>query len=43
MNNGVYTNVSFTEESRSEREVKMVFVPDDDVDLYGYYWGNYNW
>lgn len=35
--------VSFTESETSEYELKMVFVPDDDVEAHGYYWGSYNW
>lgn len=43
VNDGVYTYASFTEESGAEREIKMVFVPDEGVLTYGYAWYNYNW
>lgn len=45
VNDGVYTYVSFTRSQSVEElvKVKMVFVPDDDVNAHGYYWGNYNW
>jgi len=36
-------DVSFTESNEPKYELKMVFVPDDDVNAHGYYWGNYNW
>ena len=41
VNDGVYTYASFTEESGAEREIKMVFVPDEGVLTYGYAWYNY--
>lgn len=38
-----YYSVSFTESEKPEKELKMVFEPDDDVMTYGYYWNDYNW